>query len=214
MNTAPYTAPQLKLGAFNCPHCHAYSNQVWRTLATYEVSRWKTLDDWMASKCVHCERDSVWKGDRIYFPDASDAPLPNPDTPDSIVADYLEARSIVNASPRGAVALLRLALQKLCKHLGQTESTIDGAIKGLVAKGLPPKVQEALDGLRVVGNEAVHPGVIDLKDDRATALTLFGIFNFVVERMITTEKAVDAIYKMVPPEKLKGIENRDRTVKS
>jgi len=34
-------------------------------------------------------------------------------------------------------------------------------------------ILQSLDIVRVIGNESVHPGVIDLKDDRHTALRLF-----------------------------------------
>jgi Domain of unknown function (DUF4145) len=50
-----------------------------------------------------------------------------------------------------------------------------GGVASLVRKGLSPVVQQALDAVRVIGNEAVHPETLDLKDDRDTATTLFGL---------------------------------------
>jgi hypothetical protein len=91
----------------------------------------------------------------MIFPSALPAEPPNLDLPNDIIDDYEEAREIANKSPRGAAALLRLAIQKLCKHLGQPGKNINDDIKALVAAGLPPKVQEALDIVRVVGNDSV-----------------------------------------------------------
>jgi len=62
-----------------------------------------------------------------------------------------------------------------------------------VSKGLDPLVQQALDIVRVIGNEAVHPGVMDLKDDRETAATLFGLVNAIADQMITHPKTVKAM---------------------
>ena len=52
-------------------------------------------------------------------------------------------------------------LQKLCKVLGQSGNNINEDIKALVESGLDPRVQKALDAVRVVGNNAVHPGQMD-----------------------------------------------------
>ena len=98
----------------------------------------------------------------MIYPFNGSAPLPNPDLPEDIKEDFEETRNIVELSPRGAVALLRLAVQKLCKELGEKGEHINTDIKNLVSKGLPEKMQKALDSVRVVGNNAVHPGQIDL----------------------------------------------------
>ncbi len=75
--------------------------------------------------------------------------------------------------------------------------------------GLNPRVQKALDAVRVFGNEAVHPGQIDMRDDRATAETLFRLLNLVAEKMISEPKHVDEVYNSLPEEKRAAIKLRD-----
>jgi hypothetical protein len=148
----------------------------------------------------------------MLFPSAMQADNPNPDLPEDVRIDYEEAGRIVGLSPRGAAALLRLAIQKLCIHLGEA-GTIDGAIANLVKKGLLPLVQQSLDAVRVIGNEAVHPGVMDLRDDRQTAGQLFKLINVIAEQMISTPKHVAEVYQKLPPNKLKAIEERDKAAR-
>jgi hypothetical protein len=153
---------------------------------------------------------ALWCDEKLIFPNVGPAELPNPDMPDEIRADYAEANSIANASPRGAAALLRLAIQKLCKHLGKAGKNINEDIAALVADGLPAKVQQALDTVRVIGNEAVHPGTIDLRDDPSIVAQLFRLTNFIVQKMITEPNEIDGIYSRLPDRKRGEIERRDR----
>jgi hypothetical protein len=161
------------------------------------------------SKCYNCGKYAVWLGDRLLFPGELEGPHPIAEMPDGIRSDFNEARSILNASPRGAAALLRLAIQKLCIHLGEKTGSLDNAIRSLVARGLNPTVQKSLDIVRVVGNEAVHPGVLDLKDDRETAVTLLDLVNLIVEQMISNPAKVEHMYSKLPKDKRKAIEKRD-----
>jgi len=163
------------------------------------------------SICVHCKNYSIWLHELMLFPKATTAPLPHLDIPEAIVADYEEARSILATSPRGAAALLRLAIQKLCINLGQAGKNINEDIKALVLEGLPVKVQQALDVVRVVGNNAVHPGQLDLKDKPETSENLFHLINLIVEVMIAQPRHIDEMYNAVVPPNLKAaIEIRDR----
>jgi hypothetical protein len=61
----------------------------------------------------------------------------------------------------------------------------------------------------VIGNNAVHPGTIDLKDDKATALTLLGLVNMIVERRIAGPKKLMTLFAGLPPGALQQIEKRD-----
>ena len=161
------------------------------------------------SKCYNCKKFAVWVHDRLLFPGEKTGVAPNADLPPEIIRDFEEARQIVDASPRGAAALLRLCIQKLCAHLGEKGKNIDEDIGSLVKKGLNPLVQQSLDVVRVIGNEAVHPGVIDLKDDRDIAMTLFQLVNTIADQMISHPKTVQAMYDRLPETKRKAIEKRD-----
>jgi hypothetical protein len=162
------------------------------------------------SSCYSCDKQSVWISDRVVYPPLRHGVEPNSDLPDEIIRDYEEARSIVDLSPRGAAALLRLAIQKICIFLREPGKNIDDDIASLVKKGLDSRVQKALDIVRVIGNEAVHPGQMDLRDDRDIATELFGLVNIIANIMISQPKAIDTMYSSLPASKLKGIADRDK----
>jgi hypothetical protein len=168
-----------------------------------------TLENLHSSKCYVCGDVAIWVHSEMVYPKASIGERPHPDLPSEIQVDFEEARAILDRSPRGAAALLRLCVQKLCRYLGEKGKNIDDDIASMVSKGLAFEIQQALDAVRVIGNEAVHPGTMNLKDDRATAADLLSIVNFIVDEMITKPAKLRAIYQALPPEKLKGIEQRN-----
>lgn len=162
------------------------------------------------SRCYNCSEVSFWLGSALVWPDRGEAPAPNPDLPADIRLDYEEAGRIYRVSPRGAAALLRLAIQKLCKALGEKGRKIDDDIASLVRKGLDVRIERALDIVRVVGNEAVHPGSLDMRDDVATAEKLFGLVNLVVDAMISQPKHIAEFYDTLPQSKRDAIAARER----
>lgn len=209
----PYRPPSYGESAFNCPHCQAYAEQIWSLV--YRVEKTSQIDtkQFKITRCSHCNNFGMWEGIRLVYPIVSSAPPPNRDIPDDIKDDYQEARSIVSLSPRGACGLLRLAIQKLCKHLGETGKDINADIASLVEKGLPVRIQQSLDIVRVVGNEAVHPGQLDLKDDEETATQLFGLVNLIVDDRISQPKDVENLFQTLPEEKRSEIQRRDKQPK-
>ena len=100
-------------------------------------------------------------------------------------------------------------MQKLTAHLGLKGKSLDDDIGTLVKNGLDSRIQKALDVVRVIGNQAVHPGQIDLRDDKATASELFTLVNPTVEATISTPKHIQEMFDALPNSTLKAIEKRD-----
>jgi hypothetical protein len=205
-----FEPPYYRSEAFTCPHCSAYSAMSWHGLFA-DGSRYSNMD---IAVCHRCKEFGVWK--RIsendwsmIFPDSFLAPLPNEDLPDSCKDAYLEAREIADKSPRGAAALLRLCIQSLCMELGGGGKNINDDIALLVRNGLPVKIQQALDVVRVIGNNAVHPGEIDINEKKENVIALFSLINMIVENQITQPKHVEEIFGELPAGALAAVERRD-----
>jgi hypothetical protein len=208
----PYTAARVGLDSFNCPHCNAYAYQRWADILyrTDRITGFPVLVGFALSFCDNCSKATIWKEETILYPDVSTAPLPNPDLDPDIQSDHMEARSIVTKSPRGAAALLRLCIQKLIIQVGEDSENLNKAIGSMVAKGLSPTIQQALDTVRVIGNESVHPGDLDMRDKIETATSLFTLINLIAYNQITHPKEVAAAFNNLPADKLKGIAERDK----
>lgn len=162
------------------------------------------------SRCAHCTQMAIWVGEKMVFPSAKTVADPNPDMPTDVASVYREAASIFAKSPRASAALLRLAIQLLLVHLGEGGKNINADIRSLVKKGLDPRLQRAFDTLRLVGNDSVHPGEIDVNDNPQICEGLFKLINIVVEKMISEPKAIDELYELLPEEKKEHIRARDK----
>ncbi|PRX42734.1 uncharacterized protein DUF4145 [Planifilum fimeticola] len=190
-----YYPPVFQSKRFHCMFCSVLAEQNWFSINA-KNRLWRCV-------CHHCKNESVWmeinKGEgRILHPDILQGPPPHEEMPEGVKEDYVEALSIVSKSPRGASALLRLALKKLMKELGESGKNMDEDIASLVEKGLPAVVRQALEHYRVIGTESAVPGQLDSRDDRETAMQLFELINFIVEDRITRTKKIEAISQLLP----------------
>lgn len=216
----PFTSPEFLKSAFNCPFCDAYSRMNWfRHYFRSSGGGFSQLPMHFA-RCTHCGERSYWvekshlegseAGEgKMLLPSGAQAPMPHPEIPEEIRVNYEEARNIVGDSPRGAAALLRLAIQKLCVHLGESGQNLNNDIGSLVQKGLPVEIQQALDIVRVTGNNAVHPGELSQEDVAAVALPLFELINQIVEDRIARPKKLRELFENLPEGARERISMRD-----
>lgn len=162
-----------------------------------------------SAHCTHCNEYSLWVLGSMVYPKTVVVENPNADLPETIIADYIEASNILSDSPRGAAALLRLAIEKLVDSLEAEGRDLNAKIGDLVSRGLSPKIQKALDFVRVIGNNAVHPGQINLQDNPDTARSLFRLVNLIANEMVTSPKEVEELFGDLPDDYKDRIETRD-----
>ena len=212
-----YITPEIGLRRYTCPHCN--------TLSQMEIESHHFQSDVISSigggirdinnrltihRCRCCGKKIIWIDGVYVYPDIV-AEEANADMPESVKQLYNEAGLIYNKSPRAACALLRLAVDRLCNELGEKDRDINKNIGALVEKGLPKSVQQALDIVRVVGNKAVHPGLIAFDvDDKETAIVLMKLVNMITERMITEPKEINSMFEKLPDTVKDSIEKRDK----
>jgi Domain of unknown function (DUF4145) len=99
----------------------------------------------------------------------------------------------------------------LCAYLGKGD-VLNDAVKKLISEGLDPAIADALDVVRVIGNSAVHPGKIDMKDNRETAVKLFDMVNLLAEQMISMKKRIAQLKGSLPQTDQDKITNRNAGV--
>lgn len=208
-----YYPPKYGEKQFHCIHCGVFAAQSWADFRYVQGGTYYTAKSLKYCICAHCDQWSYWYDGRMIVPAEAPVPTAHVDMPKECLAEYDEARSVVAASPRASAALLRLAVQKLMVVLGQDGKNINDDIGALVSKGLPIQVQQALDFCRVIGNNAVHPGEIDLNDTPEIAYNLFDMLNFIVEDRISRPKQIEALYNKLPEKARNAVSARDGSKK-
>lgn len=212
-----FKAPKFKEETFTCPYCNTYAQQNWSLGSIVRRSGQaniggggRIIGEISVSTCKACNQFHLWYGDKMLIPSTVLVDMPNPDMPTKVKDLYNEARDVYSISSKAAAALLRLALQLLCIELGGNGKNINTDIGELVKKGLNPQVQKALDTVRITGNNAVHPGELDLEDKPELVTRLFKLLNFIVTHTITIPNEIKIFFEEMPDGAKQGIENRDK----
>ena len=159
--------------------------------------------------CKSCNDVTIWRDSQMIFPRKSLIQPPNQDLKDDIRSIYNEAALIYQDSPRASAALLRLCVDMLCIQLGEEDGNLFDRIGNLVKQGLSGQTKKALEVCRVVGNDAVHPGMIDIDENPEIVFTLFGLINYIAHEMITKPREIEELFSSLPEEKRNSIEQRD-----
>jgi len=190
--------PSFKEAGFHCPHCGVYAHQNWFDVAL-EGDSDETGETLSLGTCEMCSRFTLWIDGEMIYPPSTDLPLPRMEMPEEVRGVYLEARRTLDASPRAASALLRLAIRGLISHLGETDDIAEN-LENLNKRGLDEKIQIALQRVRMVGEDAVPPGMIDSGDGEETARALFEILNLIVDALMVQPRRVDEMLGKLPQE--------------
>lgn len=218
-----YVVPNLRTVSFTCPTCGSLAQQkkssldYYLNLATHKFDmRDANYSDHKGEKllidittCQSCFNYHIWINSKMVTPEVSNIPMPLEDMPEKVKDIYNEARGVFSKSYKAATALLRLALEYLCDDLSAKGKDVNEKIGYLVSRGLPIEIQQALDTVRIAGNNAVHPGVIDLEDNDTSAILLFEMLNLIVDNRIIQPLKIRKFYSALPEGSRKGIEKRD-----
>ncbi len=191
-----YTPASFKEAGFHCPHCGVYAHQNWFDVAL-EGAPDDSGETLSLGTCERCNRFSLWIDGEMIYPPSAELPLPRMEMPEEIREIYLEARRTLDASPRAASAMLRLAIRGLISHLGETDDIAE-SLESLNRRGLDEKIQIALQRVRMVGEGAVEPGMIDSGDGDETARVLFEILNLIVDALMVQPRRVDEMLGKLP----------------
>jgi hypothetical protein len=129
------------------------------------------------SHCQTCNGFTLWVGGRPVFPinvDKVSAPL--------VEEDFEEAAAILTKSPRGAVALMRVCIQKvlpLLKHNGSGPSEYNTEV---MRKGLEVEIQEAMEVLQVLRSDPLQLTNFDSQEDKEVAFRFINSLKAILER--------------------------------
>ncbi|WP_104697775.1 MULTISPECIES: DUF4145 domain-containing protein [unclassified Helicobacter] len=215
-----YVKPEFKKETFNCPHCGAFAQIAWNDLYNYYQDI-QLRNGYYVAMGACCQKEMIWQKSnndtKMIYPRQLATP-PIEDMPEKVKEIYKEASLVLGDSPRASCALLRLALQELMIYLRDNYEDyrdlkgkkIDDDI-GILVKNhnLSVNIQRALDSIRIIGNNAVHPKELDINDNPDIAEKLFKMINLIVKEMITRPREINELYATTPQGARDAIEKRD-----
>lgn len=202
----------FKAPAYTCPLCQTFSQQSWVVTLDNRTGQLFQFQDLWFAVCLKCQGRTIWYQTRLVAPIATSAPPPNEDMPEDIRVDFEEARDIAERSPRSAAGLLRLCIQKLCIHFGEPGDNLNADIASLVMKGLPVEIQQAFDGIRIVGNSQLHPDDrgFDIRANPNAVPLLFTLANMIVDNKISLPRKTREFYSGLPESTRNAVDLRQQ----
>ncbi|MDI2029855.1 DUF4145 domain-containing protein [Saccharopolyspora sp. TS4A08] len=222
--------PELRKGAFCCPHCDVYASQDWGTLTTlirnapHRVEE-KQLPDgqsremWSAATCRQCGKVSIWRESQMIFPLSRVGGPPHEAMPESVREIYEEARAVAAVSRRAGAGLARAALERVMKELdpqAPKKTSLEQRVDRLASK-VPSHLTQLLDVVRYTGNGALHPDdepgelvVLALDDEEGPALLelFLEAVNQLVDELITKPDRANSLFNKLPEGVLRRIDQR------
>jgi hypothetical protein len=213
-----YVYPEFSKSVFTCTSCGAVSIQKWSTrvqlVGIHELPT--TITSLQASWCETCSKIALWDvaEKHLVYPPRAAVPIASLHLPAEVRDAYEEAAKVHPLSPRAAAALLRLALQQLLRTLGKPGKELYSEIGELVADGLPPLVENAMDVIRHHGNDGIHSDTSAAKEDPDGVVGLFFVVNSIGDLLVGAAGRIQRLHGQLPPEVKRAIARRDGTVKS
>ncbi len=173
----------------SCEVCQYFKDEAKRLGARVSNLLEKHEADLAARLALGSEAHS--QATRMAIPPASE------NMPVEVRTMYEDAR---NVSPRSASALLRVACEDLCRmrRIPRGKDGFYGTIQNLREReGNSPLLADALDAIRITGNDAVHGNPTDYD---VPAEELFRLVNIIVDEWSNID-AVASVYGALPDRK-------------
>ena len=190
--------PEFYSNTFKCPHCKVVSQQRWDSITTFHVKGHnyvkgeiniqtrKDGKNFHMSICDRCSIPSFWLEEDMIYPISNPYPEPNDDLSEQAKIMYNKAASVATICSEAACAMLRKVLEIMLNDIGKS-GTIYKMIGDLKKEGLDDDLVDDLNIVRVIGNQAVHPGTIDFNDTVEVDM-LFELINDLSDVLITKPK--------------------------
>ena len=166
-----------------------------------------TVSNLFFSQCLVCFKLTLWFNDKIIYP-AYRKIYRNPDMSEEVGKIFDEANSILELSPRAAISILRLAVEKQLEELGVKNTNLDEAINELQNRGGDIKIIKALHAVRLIGNSNIHPRKFGFENHLLVAQNLFNLVNKLVEYTSINESHLEDVLIRLPEPLKKQIENK------
>ncbi len=182
---AIYEPPKYNEKTFTCPFCHRTSmHRFQRVNSPFTKEHICNVSQLLYDKCNgHMLLDI--EGNNIYLK-ISTAPAVGEEFSANIQEIIEEARLVFDASPRAALALLRVALEHICTDKGFKNGYLKGRLENLIKdKQLSQEIIDDLTLIKALGDDSVHAIPIIEGDTKELATLAFNLVANIGDTLYT-----------------------------